>query len=222
MAHSDNSFHYGSDATAFALTVAVVGLFLVILRDRFGELRPAAAHDQAFELTMQMEQAPAPQPPTPPPPQPRKTRPHPTVQLAQKPLDPVPVVSEAASPEALPAVPDPVPESAPASASDPDLNAQYAAELLANIDRRTFPPDSAQYRLQHPSGEVRVRFTVMRSGECRDVAVLRSSGSALLDDAAVNIVSSGHYPPMPVKVFVGEAMHLFIVTVEFRAAHRAR
>ena len=33
-----------------------------------------------------------------------------------------------------------------------------------------------------------MRFVVLRSGEPRAVAVLRSSGSALLDDAAMSIV----------------------------------
>ena len=99
----------------------------------------------------------------------------------------------------------------------PDLEAQYAAGLRADIDRRTHPPDSARYRLRLPSGEVRVGFVLMRSGEPKIVHVLRSSGSPILDTTAVAIVAAGHYPPMPVKIFVGEAEHAFAVTIEFRA-----
>ena len=98
----------------------------------------------------------------------------------------------------------------------PDLEAEYAAGLRADIDRRTHAPDSAQYRLRRPSGEVRVGFVVLRNGEAKVVRVLRSSGSSILDDAAQTTVSSGHYPPMPAKAFAGESEHMFAVTIEFR------
>jgi protein TonB len=124
---------------------------------------------------------------------------------------------------------EPVPEGAalvasstpPAPVSDarPDLDAEYAAGLRADIDRRTHAPDSVQYRLRHPSGEVRVGFVVMRSGAAKAVRVLRSSGSSILDEAAQATVSSGHYPPMPDKAFVGETEHMFAVTIEFRRAN---
>jgi protein TonB len=97
------------------------------------------------------------------------------------------------------------------------LEAQYASGLRADIDRRTHPPDSAQYRLHRPSGEVRVGFVVKRNGEPKTVRVLRSSGSSILDEAAVAIVSSGRYSPMTAQVFAGEAEHVFAVTIEFRA-----
>jgi TonB family protein len=107
--------------------------------------------------------------------------------------------------------------SSPAVDSRPDLEAQYAAGLRADIDRRTHPPDTAQYRLHRASGEVRVGFIVTRNGEPKAVHVLRTSGSPFLDDTAVAIVSTGRYPPMPDKIYVGEAQHGFAVTIEFRA-----
>jgi protein TonB len=105
---------------------------------------------------------------------------------------------------------------AAAADSRADLEAQYAAGLRADIDRRTQPPDSAQYRLHRPSGEVRVGFAVLRNGLPKDVRVIRSSGSSILDAAAVTVVSAGHYPPMPENIFSGETQHLFAVTIEFR------
>jgi protein TonB len=136
-------------------------------------------------------------------------------------IDPEPVLNEVAEGDPAPAVVVPAAESAPAVVSDPDLNAQYAAQLRTNIDRRTPPPDTLQYRLQHPSGEVRVRFTVTRGGEPQAVSLLRSSGYPLLDSTALNIVSSGHSAPMGPKVFVGEMQHVFVVTIEFRPQMRA-
>jgi TonB family protein len=57
---------------------------------------------------------------------------------------------------------------------------------------------------------------VTRSGEPKDVALLRSSGSSLLDEAALHIVAAGRYAPMPAEAFSGEARHTFVVTIEFR------
>ena len=140
-------------------------------------------------------------------------------------------VPAAAAPAELPlqAARDPAPEDGavvvpagapagnmPPSAARPDLDAQYAAGLRADIDRRTRPPDSAQYRLRRPSGEVRVGFVLIRSGQLKNVRVLHSSGSTLLDEAAVTIVATGHYPPMSADLFGGEAEHMFSVAIEFR------
>jgi TonB family protein len=142
--------------------------------------------------------------------------PHVVPRAAPQPLQPLPLIEEPAPEGADLVAADPAPPAPAAAPSRADLEAQYAAQLREDIDRRTHPPDTAQYRLQHPSGEVRVRFLVSRSGEPRAVALLRTSGSRLLDEAALGIVASGHYPPMPDKLFVGEAQHPFAVTIEFR------
>ena len=171
-----------------------------------------------------MQQAAA-APPAPPPPVPRKVPTHRLTPRRDAAVDtPVP-----AEPQSTPQ--QEVPEGAALLASSsasataqppadvrPDLEAQYAAGLRADIDRRTHAPDSAQYRLHRPSGEVRVGFAVMRSGEPKTVHVLRSSGSPILDEAAVAIVASGRYPPMSAMLFAGETEHMFAVTIEFRAA----
>lgn len=192
---------------------------LVALRTVTPEL-PRFARDREVALTLEAA------PPAPPAP------PAPAVQPPQKPhvatVRPQPMTDP--QPETDPAPPDAMPiatlaaAAAPAPApgqSHPDLDARYAAELRSDIDRRTVPPDTAQYRLHHPSGETRVRFAVLRSGAPEDATVERSSGSALLDEQALKIVSSGHYPPMPANVFAGESRHIFLVTIEFRQQPRS-
>lgn len=204
-----------SDATALALTAAVAAVLLLSSRSllQMFAAKPAV-RDRGIELTLQ--EAPPETPPAPPPPVPRPPVPH-TVRAQPQPREPLPVIEEPAPANADLIAADPAPSAPPASGpSRADLEAQYAAALRADIDSRTRPPDSAQYRLHRPSGEVHVRFVVLRSGEPQAVAVVRSSGSPLLDAAAVGIVASGHYPPMPPKCFVGEAQHTFIVTIEFR------
>jgi|HubBroStandDraft_1064217.scaffolds.fasta_scaffold335382_1 protein TonB len=215
----DRLWSYGSDATALVLTAAVVGAFLATTTMRLIDARSHAPRDRELRLSL-AEEPPAPPPPAPPPPQPHKEPQQHTVQLPAPPVEPTPAIVASDSPQQA-ATPMPAPASQPAQVADPDLDARYAAELRANIDRRTAPPDSPQYRLHHPSGEVQVLFVVSRSGEQRAVRLLRSSGSALLDEAALRIVSEGRYPPMPARAFVAESQHTFAVTIEFRAAYHA-
>jgi TonB family protein len=211
-----DSGQYASDATALVFTGAAAIVFLVASPSLLHNTQLAPAdRDPGVELSLQSTDIPVPPPPAPPVPQRvsmhRESRPSPLATEA------MPVAAEPAPAGAetfTPAVP--APASAPSTYTHPDDDARYSAALRADIDRRTHPPDSLQYRLRHPSGEARVRFVVMRSGEPHDVELTHSSGSSLLDDAALNIVRSGRYAPMPAKAFVGESQHTFVVTIEFR------
>jgi TonB family protein len=172
--------------------------------------------DPGVELSLQPADVPTP-PVAPAPPLPHRKAVRSVATPAPIATDPMPVTEEVAPPEAESfAVAPTTPAYAPSAYAHPDDDARYAAELRSDIDRRTRPPDSAQYRLRHPSGEVRVRFVLVRSGQTQRVALEHSSGSVLLDEAALSIVRSGHYPPMPAKTFVGESEHTFVVTIEFR------
>jgi periplasmic protein TonB len=208
---------YVSDATALVLTAAMAVMLLATGQSLLQNVLPRAAKsDRGIELTVQL--APPEAPPVPPPPAPPRVRTHRTLpQPTPAPLDPLPVEQEPVPVDAVPMAAY-EPAAAPAGEARPDLEAQYAAELRADIERRKHPPDSPQYRLRHPAGEVRVRFVVLRSGDAEAVAVLSSSGSAILDAEALKLVSSGHYPAMPAKAFPGEARHPFVVTIEFPPA----
>jgi periplasmic protein TonB len=221
MSPSHDGVQISSDAVALALSAAVLAVLLNTPVESWTEVSATpAANQPSIEVSVQTEAAVTPPQPAPPPVQ--KPVPHRVVPQVRVAEIPVPVEPQ---PQAL----EPVPEGAalvaaaslPAPAPDthPDLDAEYAAGLRADIDRRTHAPDSAQYRLHRPTGEVRVGFVVLRNGESKAVRVLRSSGWPILDDAAQATVSSGHYPPMPAKAFAGEAEHMFAVTIEFRRTH---
>ena len=221
MSGQRDSVQLTSDATALVLTT-VAALVFIIAGDRLLPQRVsrAAAPERPFEVALQSAQ---PEAPPVPPPVPRRTEKRQRVSLpAPAPPDPLPVTEQAAPADAaLFAAPAATP-TGPVTVSKPDLESLYTAQLLADIKRRNHPPDSAQYRLQHPHGEVQVRFVVSRSGEPRTVSVARSSGSAVLDQEAVKVVASGHYPPMPEKAFVGEIQHTFLVTIEYQPTHVTR
>jgi len=214
-----DSAQYASDGMALLLTAAVAAALIATGRTRLDNVIPRATRsDRGIELTVQV--APVEAPPAPPSPvlprvKAHRTQPEPTPPVDSLPVDELPAPADAAAVLAY------FPPSAPAPAAPqtrPDLEAQYAAELKADIERRHRPPDSALYRLRRPSGEVRVAFVVVRGGEPQSVSVLRSSGSAVLDEAALKLVSAGHYPPMPENVFVGETRHSFVISVEYRPA----
>jgi protein TonB len=212
-----------SNGMALMLTAGLAAVLLSARTEfwRDALAQPGNAGQTGIEISLQQAAAP----PAPPPPVPRKV---PTHRLTPR-RDTAAETPVPAEPQSRPQ--QEVPEGAALLASSsasvtaqppadvrPDLEAQYAAGLRADIDRRTRAPDSAQYRLHRPSGEVRVGFAVMRSGEPKTVHVLRSSGSPILDEAAVVIVASGRYPPMSAMLFAGETEHMFAVTIEFRAA----
>jgi protein TonB len=215
MSQNHDGAQLSSDAVALTLSGLALAVLLHAKVDSWTQVSAARANQ--IELSVQTEADAAPTPPAAPPPVqkpvPRRALPQARVaEIAapaepQQPSEPVP---EGAALVASTAV------AAPVSDAHPDLDAEYAAGLRADIDRRTHAPDSVQYRLRHPSGEVRVGFVVMRSGVAKAVRVLRSSGSSILDEAAQATVSSGHYPPLPDKAFAGETEHMFAVTIEFR------
>ncbi len=222
-ANREDMAQIASDGMALALTGALLAAAFATGPDlwRITSALPANTGQSGIEISLQQPAAEIPR--APPPPVPRKM---PHRVMTPQPTAEMPVPAE---PQPVPVERDPVPEggalvasdtpsfAAPSSDARADLEAQYAAGLRADIDRRTRPPDSIQYRLHRPSGEVRVGFVVMRNGEPTVVRVLRSSGSSILDAAALSIVASGHYPPMPPKIFAGEPEHAFAVTIEFRA-----
>jgi protein TonB len=222
MSGQRDSVQLTSDATALVLTT-VAALMFITAGHRLVPQRVsrAAAPERPFELALQSAQPEAPA--VPPPPVPRRTEKRQRVsQPAPAPPDPLPVTEQAAPADAALVAAQAATPTGPVAVSKPDLESLYTAQLLADIKRRNHPPDSAQYRLQHPHGEVQVRFVLSRSGEPRTVSVARSSGSAVLDQEAVKVVASGHYPPMPEKAFVGETQHTFLVTIEYQPTHLTR
>jgi protein TonB len=208
-----------SDATALILTAAAAVL-LAGGHNLLNNVLPVPRSDRGIELTVQLASPET--PPAPPSPPPPRIKTHRTLpQPVPQPIDPLPVESEPVPVDAVP-VAAYVPTPPAAGDARPDLEAQYAAELRADIERRKHPPDSVQYRLHHPSGEVRVGFVVLRNGASQSVTVERSSGSAILDQEGLRLVAAGHYPEMPAKAFPGETQHKFAVTIEFPPALATR
>ncbi|PSJ60375.1 energy transducer TonB family protein [Pseudaminobacter soli (ex Li et al. 2025)] len=82
--------------------------------------------------------------------------------------------------------------SLPPAKSDPRAQASYMSGVASRLLSRRYFPAGA------PSGSVVVNFSVSSSGKLMSKRVLRSSGSSVLDRAALNIVEkAAPFPPFP-------------------------
>ena len=125
-------------------------------------------------------------PPKPPPPRPVLPKPvvaHPPVA----PSVPPPVVAEA--PTAAPSAPMPAPVPAP------KVSASWRQALGAWIGANRVYPEQA--RRDGVQGDVTLRFTVDRLGHVHDVTLVRSAGSAMLDQGAMAMLQGGNLPAFP-------------------------
>jgi periplasmic protein TonB len=172
-------------------------------------------------LTRAPDPAPAPapvQPPKPPEPKPIVHAPVPVHHVARVvpprpvPRPPAPVQAPvvpasppSASPTEAPSAPPPPPSPPPppaAAAAPAAPPASFEGELRAAIQAALRYPESA--RMAGMSGRTRVGFRY-RDGLASDVTVLVSSGSDLLDRAAVAAVRDAAYPK-PAPAFVGKTL----------------
>jgi periplasmic protein TonB len=130
---------------------------------------------------------PAPSPPEPvrplrPPPKPPAVRQPPPRPVERAPVAPPPQVG----PETRPPAPAPS-----VAAMDRGWVAAVSAWLAAH---RTYPELA---RERGDEGNVSVRFTVDRSGRVMEAAIVGSSGSALLDEAALEMLRHAAFAAFP-------------------------
>ncbi len=163
--------------------------------------------------------------PKPPPPLPKPKRATPVMhKILRREVPPAAIASAALSAPDMPTAAtlsgNPGPATNVTGADGPvrdyRIEDAYLGALHAYIAARTSPPDTAAYRLTHPSGEAQLRIVLARDGRVIEVSLLRGSGSAMLDARALEILRGGHYQPFPQKCFAGESTHNFIVRIEFR------
>ena len=163
-------------------------------------------------LTIKPDQRPAPPPPMPVAPQ--RVQPVPTAKVIveQSPIhlaplavaQPMEVVEIVEPTPVQTAEPQPVtPVTAPATAAEPINSARakreqsdYVRTLMAWLMRHRTYPDAA--KKDKAQGIVKVRFSIDRAGNVLSATAVSSSGSAVLDQAAVNVLRlASPVPPMP-------------------------
>ena len=123
--------------------------------------------------------------------------------------EPTPAPAASAPAQAVAAAPAP---SRPSSTSADDA---YAARVKAYLESFKHYPTSKEARLQRPRGTVEVWIVIDRNGGMKEAGVETSSGSLILDGAALQLVRGGSYPAFPPESFNGEATHRFTVQLNY-------
>jgi protein TonB len=89
--------------------------------------------------------------------------------------------------------------SAPTTHTRVDVEQTYLAELQRAIARYQHFPDEA--RRDRRSGVVAISFVVQADGRIQQVAIARSSGDPILDQAAMNALGQlGRFKPIPAEI----------------------
>jgi protein TonB len=146
---------------------------------------------------------PPPAPPPPPEPAQRSPPPRPTVR-------PTPSNGPLRSPS-TPAA-NPAPPTAAAASAKQSVSPNWQGALAAWLEAHKTYPQQARRRGEQGRGSV--RFTVDHSGQVLDVAIVSSTGSAILDDAIERMLRGAHVPPLPASMDETQ----ITVTVQIRYA----
>lgn len=126
-------------------------------------------------------------------PEPDARRDQPEVATPATPPKPVSLATAAAAPQ--------VGTTARATGPSYAAVARYAAIVSAEINRRKHYPAFA--RTRNERGVVTVSFVVGQRGNVVKADVTKSSGSAILDDAATKMVKTANLPSPPMRQFHG-------------------
>lgn len=126
-----------------------------------------------------------------------------------------PSAASSAPPVPTTSAPAQVPAARPTSAGADDA---YAAQIKAYLNSIKHYPTSKEARLQRPHGVVNVWIVIDRAGSMKEAGVEDSSGSLILDGAALSTVRGASYPPIPADAFPGQATHRFTVQLNYQAA----
>ncbi len=147
----------------------------------------------------------------------------PTVRTAEPPNPPAPIARPrppgpirpaATRPPPAATQPEAVPTAAPPPEApgivDPSWQTQVASWLAA---RKTYPEEA---RRRGEEGQVRVRFTVDRSGQVLAADIIASSGSERLDNALITLLRGAALPGFPASM----AQSRITITTSVRYALR--
>jgi protein TonB len=125
-----------------------------------------------------------------------------------------PTPAPKAEPVAAPAVAAPIPVP-PSPAPSHDSEDRYVAGVRSHLEAIKRYPTSREARLEHPVGMVELWFVLDHAGKLQDVGIEKSSGSPILDQAAMSTVKRGEYTAFPTDAWKGEATHRFTVQLNF-------
>ncbi|WP_426150810.1 energy transducer TonB family protein [Pseudomonas sp. DC3000-4b1] len=210
------SFARYGGSLAFVLALHAIAIVLALNWSSASSPPPAPPPAMMMELAPLPEPEPVPPPPVVQPPRPVEEPPMPKVVEAPKPVIEVPKPKPKPKPQPKPQPkpepakeipveqPAPAPAAAPAKAppappqppAPPVSQApKWESEVMGRLGRfKEYPP---QARSRGTEGQVVVAFTLDSQGRVLDASVVSSSGSSLLDRAALRAVNRAQPLPAP-------------------------
>jgi protein TonB len=133
--------------------------------------------------------------------------------VVETPKDVVPVV-DAPAPAIQETVQPPKPaEPQVQQKGNPDAENLFAQDVRSRIERKKIYPDAA--RDLGMSGEVEVLYELDRSGNLLRAEIVSSSGSKMLDQAALRAVKSAAYKSFPDDAWLGSSSKVFKTKLVF-------
>lgn len=209
--------------------MAVAILSLMVISQQVLHLESPLPKAVAAPIRITLAEPPAPEPtpvepqepvkpaPTPPKPVPQsKPAPKPTPKPA--PVSPAPATVPAPQPvpqtppaplvpPTVVAPPTPKPAPPPAPESNPSHEEAYVQKVRLQIEQHKVYPALA--RKLDMSGTVEVFYVVNRQGRLINAGIAATSGSEILDKAALQAVRAAVFPPVPDDAWRGEAQKQF-------------
>lgn len=104
---------------------------------------------------------------------------------------------------------------APTKSVDVSANARYEGIFKSLVEKNKRYPNSREAKISHPEGIVRLAVELNRAGNVLSAAVIKSSGSNILDIEALKTVRGTEFPPFPANAFIDESTHRFIVAMSY-------
>jgi len=126
-------------------------------------------------------------PPKQQPPPPARPQPRPIARAQPQPMRAAPRTAEATL--------QPTPTPAPMEAPPAPISTVWRQAIVAWLAAHKSYPEEARRRGEQ--GTIALRFTVERSGRVTNVAIVRGSGSSILDHAAESMLDSATMPAFP-------------------------
>lgn len=202
----DNGFRRWGLA-ALVVLFAHLGLVVAFMLVRQSEMPPGAPPDTVMINLAPIAVAPPPQEEVDTPPQPQEVQPQTPVvpdllpaqqaEVMMAPPPPKPVVKQDKKPQA-PAQPRTnLPHAQRSAAPTPGFNGAAAQSWKSEIVMRISSVKQYPEAARPASGTAVVAFSVNRSGQILGARLARSSGSSLLDQAAVETVRRANPVPAP-------------------------
>lgn len=101
------------------------------------------------------------------------------------------------------------------TSNEAQVNTRYEATLIAYLHKIKKYPTSREAKITRPEGIVKVMIELSRSGDLINHAILKSSGSNLLDSEAIRTLKTNTFPAFFEDSFVGKSTQKFVVNLNY-------